>query len=139
MGLGLAALISALLVVDGLSHIVNPTVVSTTMTELGFARNAAPLIGLIELGCLALYVFRRTAPLGAVLLTGYLGGAVAVNLRVDKPLLSTILFPTYIALALWIGVVLRRDDVRDVVASMLKPRSQDVETTATTTRVEQPA
>ncbi len=139
VGLGLAAFTAALLVVDGVSHVVNPAFVATTMTELGFAHSAAPVIGIIELCCVALYAFRRTAPLGAVLLTGYLGGAVAANLRVDKPLLSTVLFPIYVSLVLWVGVVLRRDDVRSVVASIVKADNSGAEMSASSTRMEQTA
>ena len=67
--------------------------------------------------CVALYVFPPTAVLGALLLTGYLGGAVATHLRVDNPLFSHILFPTYVAALLWGALYLRDARVRAIVRS----------------------
>ena len=55
---------------------------------------------------------QRAAPLGAVLLTGYLGGAVATNLRVGNPLFSHVLFPVYMGALLWTGLLLRRSQLR---------------------------
>jgi hypothetical protein len=66
----------------------------------------------IELLCIALYVIPRTSALGAVLLTGYLGGAIAVQVRIGAPLFSTTLFPIYVALFLWGGLYLRDERVR---------------------------
>ena len=71
--------------------------VSETMTQLGYAPSAATTIGILELVCLAIYLVPSTAVLGAVLLTGYLGGAIASHVRVGNPLFSHELFPTYIA------------------------------------------
>jgi len=61
----------------------------------------------IELVCLALYLVPRTAVLGAVLWTGYLGGAVATHVRIGSPLFSHVLFPLYVAALLWVGLWLR--------------------------------
>jgi DoxX-like protein len=69
----------------------------------------------LELACLALYVVRRTSLLGAVLLTGYLGGAFCAQLRIDAPLFSTLLFPVYTGVVVWAGLVLRDRRVRDLV------------------------
>lgn len=66
-----------------------------------------PTVGTILLTCLLLYVIPRTAILGAVLLTGYLGGAVASHIRVSNPLFSHTLFPIYIAILIWLGLYLR--------------------------------
>ena len=74
---------------------------------LGDAADAVLWIGIIELVCLGLYLVPGTAVLGAVLLTGYLGGAIASQLRVGNPLLSHTLFPIYVALLLWGGLYLR--------------------------------
>ena len=84
-------------------------------TQLGFAPEHVPVIGLIELVCLTLYLVPRTAPLGAVLWTGYLGGAIATHLRLDHPLFSHTLFPIYIAVLLWGGLYLRDARVRGLV------------------------
>jgi hypothetical protein len=66
-----------------------------------------PGIGLTLLACVALYAMPRTSVLGAVLLTGYLGGAIATHVRVHNPLFSHVLFPTYVAAIAWGGLFLR--------------------------------
>ena len=71
--------------------------------------------GIIELVCIALYVIPRTSVFGAILLTGYLGGAIATQVRVDAPLFSTTLFPIYVALFLWGGLYFRDDRVRSLI------------------------
>jgi hypothetical protein len=79
---------------------------------LGFPASLVFYLGLIQLVCLAAYVFPRTAVLGAVLWTGYLGGAIAIHLRVGNPLASHTLFPIYVALFLWGGLWLRDERLR---------------------------
>jgi len=76
-------------------------------TELGYPADTVLWIGMIELICLGLYLAPRTSVLGALLLTGYLGGAIATHLRVGNPLLSHTLFPIYVAIVLWGGLYLR--------------------------------
>jgi hypothetical protein len=80
--------------------------------DLGYQPGALPVIGLVELGCLVAYVVPRTSPIGAVLLTGYFGGAVATHLRLGNPLLSHTLFPIYVAALVWGGLYLRDRRVR---------------------------
>ena len=72
-------------------------------------------IGLIELVCLGLYLLPRTSVLGALLLTGYLGGAIATHVRAGNPLLSHTLFPVYVALVLWGGLYLRETRLHALV------------------------
>jgi DoxX-like family len=91
-----------------------PIAVEAT-TQLGYARNVLFWLGLLELACLALYLVPRTAVLGAVLWTGYLGGAVATHVRVGNPLLSQALFPVYVALLLWGGLWLCDERLRAVL------------------------
>ncbi len=81
-------------------------------TELGYPASAVFTIGLIQLLCLALYVIPPTAVLGAVLFTGYLGGAVATHVRLGNPLFSHQLFPLYVAAFLWGGLYLREPRLR---------------------------
>lgn len=81
-------------------------------TELGYPASAVFTIGLIQLLCLVLYVLPQTAVLGAVLFTGYLGGAVATHLRLGNPLFSHQLFPLYVAAFLWGGLYLREPRLR---------------------------
>ena len=84
-------------------------------TQLGWQPHHLPILAAIQLACLALYLVPRTAPLGALLWTGYLGGAVATHLRLDNPLLTHVLFPTYVAALLWGSLWLRDARVRGVL------------------------
>jgi hypothetical protein len=82
---------------------------------LGYQLHHLPIIGALGAVCLVLYAIPRTAPIGAILWTGYLGGAIATHVRVDNPLFSHILFPTYVAALLWGGLYLRDARVRGLV------------------------
>jgi len=97
------------LLFDGIIHLLNIAPVVEASTQLGYPVSLAPAIGVLELVCLVLYVIPRTSVLGAVLLTGYLGGAIASNLRVGNPLFSHVLFPVYVGLLFWGGLYLRED------------------------------
>ena len=68
---------------------------------LGYPADSVHWIGLIELVCLVLYLVPRTSVLGGLLLTGYLGGAIATHVRISSPLFTHTLFPVYVALVLW--------------------------------------
>lgn len=74
-----------------------------------------PAVGTILLFCLILHLIPRTAILGAILLTGYLGGAIASHVRVGNPLFSHTLFPVYVAAFIWIGLYLRDNRVRGLL------------------------
>ena len=93
--------------------------VAESFSQLGYPVSLSRGIGLLQLVCLAVYVVPRTSILGAILLTGYLGGAVATHVRVGSPLFTHVLFPVYVAVLLWGGLFLRDDRVRALVA----PRS----------------
>lgn len=94
----------------------HPVAIEAT-TALGFPEQTVVIIGIIELVCLLLYLIPRTAILGAVLWTGYLGGAIATHLRLDNPLFSHTLFPIYIAVLVWGGLALRDPRVLGVLGS----------------------
>lgn len=83
-----------------------------SFARLGYSVEVSTTIGILELACLALYLIPRTAVLGAVLLTGYLGGAVATHLRVGDPLLTHVLFPVYVGALIWGGLFLREGRLR---------------------------
>jgi hypothetical protein len=85
--------------------------------ELGFTPSSVFTIGMIEVVLLALYLVPRTAPIGAVLWTGYLGGAIVTHLRIGNPLFSHTLFPIYVAVFLWLPLFLRDSRVRALVLS----------------------
>ena len=76
-------------------------------TRLGFPVDLARGIGTLELACLIVYLIPRTAIPGAILLTGFLGGAVVTHVRVGDPLLSHALFPVYVGVLVWGGLLLR--------------------------------
>ncbi|MBX7482008.1 DoxX family protein [Qipengyuania qiaonensis] len=87
-------------------------VAGDTLEPLGWPRDAAFAIGILELACVALYLWPRTSVLGAILMTGVLGGAMATQFRVDAPLLSHSLFGIYLGLAMWGGLWLRDPALR---------------------------
>lgn len=82
---------------------------------LGYSETAVVPIGIVLLACTLLYAFPRTAIFGAVLLTGYLGGAVASQVRAGNPLFTHVLFPVYFACLLWGGLYLRDANLRALV------------------------
>jgi hypothetical protein len=88
-------------------------------TQLGYPADVILPIGVIQVVCLVLYVVPRTSVLGAILWTGYLGGAIATHVRVGSPLFTHVLFPIYVAALLWGGLWLRDSRVR---ALLLPPR-----------------
>ncbi len=110
----LSALGVAFMLFDGIIHILKISPVVDAFAKLGFPLGASVALGVVELICVALYLIPRTWVFGAVLLTGYLGGAIATQLRVGAPLFTTTLFPIYVALLLWGGLYLRDDRLRDV-------------------------
>lgn len=95
------------LIMDSIMKIMNAPAVSETMTKLGYPTELSLTLGIITLICVVLYLIPRTKVLGAILLTGYLGGAVATHVRVGDPLFTHILFPVYLGILIWGGLYLR--------------------------------
>jgi hypothetical protein len=91
-----------------------PQIADATMEPLGWPTKYIPLIGTLELVFTVLYVVPRTRLLGAVLMTGLLGGAVATHLRVESPLFSHTLFGVWLGLIMWGGLWLRDASLRTV-------------------------
>ena len=79
----------------------------TATVQLGYPASVLVGLGLVELACILAYVAPATSVLGAVLLTGYLGGAVASHVRLGDPLFTHVLFPTYVAALIWGSLALR--------------------------------
>ena len=100
---------------DAIIHTMRPPPVVQAFTQLGFPLSSALPLGIIELLCVVLYVIPRTSAFGAILLTGYLGGAIATQVRIGAPLFSATLFPIYVALFLWGGLYLRDGRVRALI------------------------
>ena len=118
LGRVLSGLAIAFLTFDvAIKLIPNKMAVEGTLA-LGWQAHHVPIIGMLGLICLVLYAIPRTAPIGAILWTGYLGGAIATHLRIDNPLFSHILFPTYVAALIWGGLYLRDPRVR----ALIRPR-----------------
>jgi hypothetical protein len=111
----LTGLVTVFLLFDAVIHVANVAAVRDGARALGFDTATMPLLGVLELVCLALYVVPRTSLLGAVLLTGYLGGAFCAQLRIGAPLFSTLLFPVYVGIVVWAGLLLRDRRLRDLV------------------------
>ena len=86
-----------------------------TMAQLGWPVGYAFMIGLIELACVVLYLIPRTGLLGAVLMMGVLGGAMATQIRAESPLFSHIFFSVYLGLAMWGGLWLRDPRLRGLL------------------------
>jgi hypothetical protein len=111
----LSGLVAVFLIFDAVIKFVKPAPVVDAFAHLGWPLSSAVMIGILLLVCTSLYVIPRTSILGAILLTGYLGGAVATHLRVGDPLFSHILFPTYLGVMLWLGLYLREERLRALI------------------------
>jgi hypothetical protein len=114
-GYVLTALVALFLTFDTVMKVLRLAPAVRGTTELGYPASTVFWIGLIELVCLGLYLVPSTSVLGALLLTGYLGGAIATHVRVGSPLLSHTLFPIYVALMLWGGLYSREMRLRELV------------------------
>ncbi len=110
----LSGLAAAFCLVDGGMKLFKPRVVVEATLQLGYPESAIVGIGMALLACTILYLIPRTAILGAVLLTGYLGGAVATYVRVSGPLFN-IVFPVIFACVIWGGLYLRDKRLRSVL------------------------
>ena len=114
-GLVLSTLAILFLLFDGVIKVLKLPIAVESTVQLGYPEHVIAGIGIMELVCLALYAFPRTALLGAILLTGHLGGAIATQVRVGNPLFSHILFPIYVAALLWGGLWLRDERLRALI------------------------
>lgn len=111
----ISGLVTAFLLLDSVMKLLAVPQVLSTSAELGFP--GAPMargLGILLLACTLLYITPRTALLGAVLVTGYLGGAVATHLRLGNPVFSHTLFGVYVGIAMWLGLYLRDPRMRAV-------------------------
>ena len=106
------AVLSMLL--DSFSHLAKPAPVAEAFVRLGYPLALNFGIGILGLVCAAIYAIPRTSILGAILLTGYLGGATAANLRVNDPLFET-LFPIIFGVVVWSGIFLRNNLLRRLI------------------------
>jgi DoxX-like family len=103
------------LLFDSLGKLLRVAPVVEGTAQLGYPDHIIRPIGIILLICVVTYVTPRTAILGAVLLTGYMGGAIATHVRVGSPLLTHVLFPVYVSVLVWGGLFLRDLRLRHVL------------------------
>jgi len=115
-GRGLSAFAVLFLIFDGVIHIAKPQPVVDAFLQLGFPISTAVGLGIVELACLALYVIPRTATLGAVLMTAYLGGAISAQVRIEAGWFPVI-FPVLIGALLWVGLALRDSRALNILTS----------------------
>jgi hypothetical protein len=113
----MSGLVILFMIFDASLKLIPLAVVTDSMIELGYPPSAGLARGLaiVILACTALYAFPRTSILGAILLTGYMGGAIASHLRIGSPLFSHVLFGLYLGLMVWGGLFFRDERVRALI------------------------
>src|SRR5262245_39314737 len=113
----LSGLVILFLAMDGIIKLVPIQPVTDSLKELGYptSDSFARFLGVVTLICTALYAWPRTALLGAVLLTGLMGGAIASHLRLGDPLFTHTLFGVYLGVLLWLGLWLRDKRLRQAM------------------------
>lgn len=116
----MSAIAGLFLFADSIPKIIRLEPVVQGTVELGYPDSLVTTIGIILLLCTILYVIPRTSILGAILLTGYLGGAIATQMRIESPLFSHILFPVYLGILLWGGLFLRDGILHQILPSRQK-------------------
>ncbi|MET0659460.1 MAG: DoxX family protein [Steroidobacteraceae bacterium] len=116
-GFAMSAIVVLFLLMDAGAKLAAVRPVLEAGEQIGFPGvSMARTLGAILLACTALYVFPRTSVLGAILLTAYLGGAVAVHVRLSNPLFTHVLFGVYVGVLMWGGLVLRQPGLRDLLS-----------------------
>ena len=111
----MSALPAMMLLFSGILKLTGMDAVLEGFAKLGYPASLILGIGIIEIACVVLYVIPRTAVLGAILVTGYLGGAVATHVRIGDPLFSQALGPFYLGVLVWGGIYLRDDRLRALI------------------------
>jgi hypothetical protein len=117
LGRVLSSLVILFLLLDGAIKLVPWPIVTETMDRMGYgsSESLARTLGAITIACTVLYAIPPTSILGAILLTGYLGGAMASHMRIGSPLFSHLLFGFYLGLMLWGGLWLRNGSLRALI------------------------
>ncbi|MBZ5641757.1 MAG: DoxX family protein [Acidobacteriia bacterium] len=111
----ITVLVVLLLIFDGMTKVLQLPFVMEATAKSGFPLHLIAPIGATLLVCTAIYLIPRTSILGAILLTGYLGGAVLANLRDGFPFFSIVLLPVYFGILVWAGVYLRDSRLRALI------------------------
>lgn len=103
------------LLMDAVGKFVKPEPVVTGTIALGYSESVILPLGIVLLISTILYAVPQTAVLGAILLTGYLGGAVATHVRIGNPVFTHMLFPVYLGIMIWLGLYLRDLRLRTLI------------------------
>jgi hypothetical protein len=111
----MSGLVVLFMLFDSVIHLLKPPMVIDAFVRIGFPVNLSATLGIILLVCVVLYAIPRTSILGAILLTGYLGGAVVTNLRADSSLFGETLFPVYFGILVWGGLYGREPRLRALI------------------------
>jgi hypothetical protein len=111
----LSILPSLFLLMGGTMSLMKPPQAVEGTVKMGFSENVMTPLGITVIVCTVLYLFPKTSVLGAILLTGYLGGAVATHVRVGDPMFGKTLVPVYFGIVIWLGLVLRCPRLRALV------------------------
>jgi hypothetical protein len=114
----LSGLVIIFLLLDGAMKLLPLPIVTETMAQMGYSSSEglARMLGVITIVCTILYAVPATSIFGAILLTGYMGGAMAAHLRIDSPLFSHTLFGFYLGLLIWGGLYLRDAGLRALIS-----------------------
>ena len=117
VGRVISILVSLVFLLSGFLKLKGGPELTEGMAHLGLSESLVIPLAILEISCVAIYLIPATAVLGAILLTGYLGGAILTHLRVGDPLISHTLFPIYVGALLWAGLYLRDARVRRLLAA----------------------
>ena len=114
-------LVAIMLLMDAVMKLMKPKFVVEGTMKVGYPEHVVVPLGIVLLVCTVLYLIPLTSVLGAILLTGYLGGAVATHVRVGDPMFSHGLFPVYFGILLWWGLLLRDVRLRSLLPLTTNP------------------
>lgn len=114
-GIVISVLVTAFLTFDAAGKLAGVPQVKEATQALGFPPGQALVMGIVLAVCVLVYVIPRTAVLGALGITAYLGGAVTTNMRVEAPLFTHTLFAVYLGVLMWVGLAMRRPPLLRVV------------------------
>ena len=110
----ISGLVALMFTFDSVGHLVKPAPVVEAFARLGYPLSASVGIGVVLLVCTVIYLIPKTWVLGAILLTGYLGGAVSTHVRAGSSMFETI-FPVIFGGLVWAGIIVRDERLRELI------------------------
>ena len=123
VGILMSSLVILFMLFDVIMKFIQPKEVVETTLSLGFQQEHIVTIGVLGFAVTLLYAIPKTSLIGMILMTGYFGGAIAINFRMDHPLFSHILFPIYLATLAWGGLLLRYPALKTHLLNPTKSQS----------------